>query len=281
MVRIFTDSSADFEPEELAALGIESVPLTVSFGNETFREGIEITKDNFYARMAAEGAFPKTSQPTTADFLEALEGVKRDGDSAVGIFLSSGLSGTWQGACLAREMLEYEDFYPVDSLTATCGLRILVEAAVRFRDAGLSAAEIAAKIEALRSRIRIFASLATLENLRRGGRISPTAAAIGNAVHLRPVLRVTKEGTLEIPAKVIGTVRGIASVAKQFLMREADPAYPVYLIYAHNKENAYALREKLKKAGVEIPEKNVKNLGAVIGSHIGPNAFGIAFVEKE
>lgn len=281
MVRIFTDSSADFEPEELAALGIEAVPLSVSFGDETFREGIEITKDDFYARMAAEGSFPKTSQPATADFVEAFEKAKNAGDSVVGVFLSSGLSGTWQGACLAKEMLDYADCYPVDSLTATCGLRILVETAVRLRDEGLSAAEIAGKIEALRGRVRIFASLATLENLKRGGRISPAAAAIGSAVHLRPVLRVTKEGTLEIPAKVIGTARGIANVAKQFLEREADPAYPVYLIYAHDKENAHSLREKLKSAGVDVPEENMKNLGVVIGSHVGQNAFGVAFVEKE
>ncbi len=279
MVRIVTDSSADFEVAELAAMDVSAVPLSVSFGEETFREGLDITKDAFYTRMATEGAFPKTSQPATADFVDVFEKAKEAGEAVVGIFLSSALSGTVQGARIAKDMLDYADCHIVDSLTATCGMRILVEEAVRLRNAGMEAAEIAAKIEQLKGRVRIFASLATLENLRRGGRISLAAAAIGTAVQLRPVLRVTEEGTLDIPAKVIGTARGIAYVAKEFQKRETDPAYPVYLIYAHEKENADRLREKLKQDGTEVPAENMKNLGVVIGSHVGQNAFGVAFVE--
>ncbi len=281
MIRILTDSSADFDPADIERLGLCVVPLSVSFGEETYRELLDISKDTFYEKMEKEKVFPKTSQPSPSDFIGVLEEAKAAGDTVIGIFLSSGLSGTWQGACLAKEMLEYENCYIVDSLTATCGMRILVEEAVRLRDEGAEAEKIVEAIEALKGRIRIYASLDTLENLKRGGRISAAAAAIGTAVQLKPVLRVTQEGTLDIPTKVIGVNRGIEYVAKQFAAKEADAAFPVYAIYAHEKSNAERLVKRIAKDGTEIPEENIINLGVVIGSHVGRNAFGIAFVEKQ
>ncbi len=280
MIRIITDSSADFDPQDIERLGLGLIPLSVSFGGESYREMYDISKDAFYAKMQTEKAFPKTSQPSTADFIEIFEEAKNAGDTVIGIFLSSGLSGTSGGARLAKETLDYENCYIIDSLTATCGMRILVEATVRLRDEGVEAEKIVETIEELKGRIRIFASLDTLENLRRGGRISGAAAAIGSAVQLKPVLRVTREGTLDIPAKVIGVARGIEYVAKQFSAREKDSAYPIYAIYSHEKSNAEKLVKRIAKDGTEIPEENIINLGVVIGSHVGSNAFGIAFVEK-
>lgn len=280
MIRIITDSSADFDPQDIERLGIGFVPLSVSFGEESYREMYDISKNAFYEKMQTEKTFPKTSQPSTADFIGIFEEAKKAGDTVIGIFLSSGLSGTCQGAFLAKNTLAYENCYIIDSLTATCGMRILVETAVRLRDAGAEAEKIVETIEELKGRIRIFASLNTLENLRRGGRISGAAAAVGSAVQLRPVLRVTREGTLDIPTKVIGVNRGIEYVAKQFATREKDPAYPVYAIYAHEKSNAEKLLRRIAKDGTEIPKAHMINLGVVIGSHVGSNAFGIAFVEK-
>ncbi len=280
MIRIITDSSADFERPDLARLGITCVPLSVSFGEDTYRELEDITKDAFYEKMQNEAAFPKTSQPSTADFLDVFGKAKDRGDTVIGIFLSSGLSGTVQGARLAADTLEYENCYIIDSLSATCGMRILVEEAVRLRDEGMEGAAIAKSIEALKGRIRIFASLDTLENLKRGGRISAAAAAVGNAVQLKPILRVTEEGTLEIPKKVIGVLRGIEYVASQVAAREVDPAFPVYAIYANEKSNAEKLVRRIEKDGIQIPAEQIINLGVVIGSHVGSNAFGVAFVEK-
>ena len=280
MVQIITDSSADFEPAELEKMGVQCVSLQVIFGDREYKENIDITKDEFYNMLENSNISPKTSQPSPADFIDAYKKAKTAGDEVVGIFLSSHLSGTYQGAQLAKTMEDFDDCYLVDGLTATAGTRILIEYAVSLRDSGFSAAAIADKINQIKEKVMIVASLDTLEYLRRGGRISETAALIGTAAHIKPIIRIAGDGKVAIPSKAIGLKRGIKYILKQFLTCGVNDEFPFYILYTHRKENALELAKSFKENGILVPDENILNIGAVIGTHVGPGAFGVAFVSK-
>lgn len=280
MVQILTDSSADLELHELKELNVKYIPLTVNFGDEEYKEIDELGKDKFYEMLENNPNHPKTSQPSTGEFADVFESIKAQGDEVVCLLISSQISGTYQGACLARDMVEFEECYIVDSRTTTAGLRILVELAVKLRDEGKSAKEISESIEAVKSRLNIYASLDTLEFLRRGGRVSDAAAKIGTIAHLKPIIQVDSRGTVEVPMKAIGKKRSIATIVKSFEESKPDTDMTMYLVYSHIKENAMELAEALRKAGCEIPESSIMNIGAAIGTHVGPNAYGIAYVKS-
>lgn len=280
MLRIITDSCSDFENHELKKLNITAIPLCVIFGSEEYKENVNLSKDEFYEKLRSNPNHPTTSQPTPDDFCKVFEKFKQQGDEVLGIFISSKLSGTYQCANLAKQMAEYDNCYIVDSLSATIGERVLVEYAVKLRDEGLSAKEIYQKLEDVKEKLHIYASLETLEYLKRGGRISASAAAIGTLANLKPIIHVGKEGVVETIAKAIGLKKAASTVIKYFEDASCNTEFPVYLIYSNISDNALILREALAKKGYIIHDKNICNIGAAIGTHVGPGAFGIVFMEK-
>ena len=163
MIRILTDSAADLTAKEAAAIpGLHIVPLNVLFEDgETIRDGIDMTRADFYDRLQQADKLPRTSQPSPESFIQVFEEAKAAGDEVVAILISSKLSGTFQCAKLAAEDCEFNDVYFVDSDTASPGEYILIQEAVRLRDEGVSAAEIAAALDLLKKRIRILAVVDT------------------------------------------------------------------------------------------------------------------------
>ena len=191
MIRIITDSAADFSQSELQALSVRCVPMTVSFGEDSYTDGVDLPQEIFWQRMEA-GQNPKTSQPSPDAFLREFEAAKDAGDSVVCILVSSALSGTVQSALIAAGMVEELDIALVDSLAATAGQRLLVQEACRLRDAGSdSVQDIADAVRQLVPRIRIAACLDTLSYLARGGRIPKAAADLGKLVNLKPIVALS------------------------------------------------------------------------------------------
>lgn len=280
MIRIITDSCSDFEKQELESMDITSIPLNVIFGTEEYKENINLTKDEFYEKLTSNPVHPTTSQPTPEDLLKVLDKFKEQGDEVVGVFISSELSGTYQGANLAKQIAEYENCYLVDSRSATVGERVLLEYAVKLRDEGLSAKEIYDKLEAVKDKLKIYASLETLEYLKRGGRISATSAAIGTLANLKPIIHVGSAGVVETAAKAVGLRKATSTIIKFLEDSGYNQDFPLYLVYSYTKDNAILLREALEKKGYFIPEDNIHPIGSAIGVHVGPGAFGIAYVAK-
>ena len=280
MTQIITDSVADFEPEELQRLDVACVPISVAFGESSYRENVDLTKDDFYRLLRQRPEFPRTSQPAPGDFLRAFSPAKERGDAAVMITMSQRFGGIYQGALLAKELLDYPDAYVIDSRGAAGGERILVETAVRLRDEGKTPAEIAASVERLRDRIVLFACPDTMDNLRRGGRVPALVAAIGSAAHVKPVLHIAGDGEVVIAARELGRRRAMRFFAQQMHRRPPDPAFPVYVMYSDVRENAELLAELLRQEGFS-PDGRLINVGVAMGTHIGPNAFGLAYVETD
>ena len=278
MIRIITDSAADFEPAELDRLNITCIPLTVTFGQAEYQENINLSKPEFY-KLLESGQYPKTSQASPQLLLDLFEDAKAAGDEAIYITLSSGISGTYQNACMTKNLAGYDGCYVLDSLNATGGQRIILEYAAKLRDEGASAAEIVEKVELLRSRIVLYACIDTLEYLYRGGRISQTVYAIGSLAQIKPIIRVEPDGTIGVPAKAMGMRKGMDTLCKRIEQQPPCADFPLYIMYTNNRAVGEKLADRVRAMGYDIPDSHIIGVGAAIGAHIGPDACGFVYVE--
>ena len=178
MIRILVDSASDVP--YINSENIYVVPLSVTINDKTYLDGAQLGHDEFYDMLTTTDTFPKSSQPSPQAFTEVFEQAKEKGEELICIMLSSGVSGTYQSACLAKNIVGYDNIHIVDSLTGSYGVYLLVQQAQRMIEKGCSAQEIVAEIEALKGRVMVYLSVDTLEYLYRGGRLSKTSALIGS-----------------------------------------------------------------------------------------------------
>ena len=280
MVRIITDSAADFEPRELESLNITCIPLTVSFGSEDYQENVNLDKTRFYELLAASQDFPKTAQASPQLLVDLFESAEAAGEEAIYITLSSALSGTYQSAMAVKNMVDSENCFVFDGKNGTGGQRMVVERAVQLRDAGLNAKQIITELESFRDKIVLFACINTLENLYKGGRISQTAYAIGSLAQIKPIIQVDVEGRVAVPAKAMGMRKGMDLLCKRLDIQPMDSDYPLYVMYTSDRTVAETLAQRLEESGYAVPGERIIQVGAAIGTHIGPSACGLVYVEK-
>lgn len=281
MVKIITDSAADFEPQEIKKLDIFCVPMQITFGDKEYKENENLTKSEFYELLENGSSFPKTSQPTPYDFEVLIQEVIDNDDECVIITISSALSGTYNNAVLVKDMLEYSKCYVVDSLNATGGERLLVEHAVKLRDEGKSAKEIFDELEILKNKIELHACVDTLEYLYKGGRLSKAAYSVGTLANIKPIIYISREGKVEVASKTLSMRKGIKAICEKLENSKPDANYPIYVVYSNNRENGERLAEYAEKCGCKILSENIINIGATIGSHVGSNACGIVYVAED
>lgn len=276
--RLIVDSTADLIPSLRAKVSV--VPLTLHFGNEEYIDGVTITHREFYEKLIETDVMPATSQATPTAFDEAFAEVAAAGESAVVITLSSKLSGTYQSACIAAT--EYDNIYVVDSASVAIGSAILAELAIQWIEEGVSAKEVADRLEEEKKKVRIVALLDTLEYLKRGGRISKTVAFAGGIMNIKPVAAII-DGEIVMLGKARGSKQG-----NNLLVSEIDKAggvdfnKPVLLGYTglsdlllqKYMEDSKALWEGKKE------RLNTTIIGSVIGTHAGPGAIAVAFFQN-
>lgn len=278
MVRILIDSTADM-PEELRRK-TEVIPLTVTFGTEEYMDGVTISHEEFYEKLIETSILPHTSQATPEQFAKVFRELREAGDSAVVITISSALSGTFQSAQIAAA--DYENVYVVDGQTAAIGGGILAEIALQWADEGMTAREIAARLEKERDNVCVIAMLDTLEYLQKGGRISKTAAIAGNLLGIKPVLSID-HGHINL----LGKARG-SKQANNLLAQEIEKAggidfsKPILLGYTGLSDK---LLQKYIRDSADLWQHGTKELrttiiGSAIGTHAGPGAVAAAFFKK-
>lgn len=275
-IRIITDSAADYTAKEIQKRGVGCVPMSVTFGETTYEDGLDLTKEAFFEKLQA-GEYPTTAQPSPDRFVTIFEEARAAGDDVIAVLISSELSGTYQGALLAKQLVGYDRVHVIDSRNATVSMRILVNEAVKMRDAGNTAQEIVEMLEDLRTRIYLVAGLDTLSYLAKGGRISGGAAGFGNLVNLKPIVTV-EDGKVVLCGKQIGMRRTYKQVQRFVEEHPRDEAYPVYYLYAYDRTNCLNFVATLKKSGIDFGKPHLRGIGATIGAHIGVGAFGIVYV---
>ena len=280
MIRIVTDSTSDLSPQRAAELGVEVVPLAVHFGEETFRDGVDITKEEFYNRLAQVDTLPTTSQVPPETFIQVFQRLTEGGDQVLGLFISGAMSGTNQSANIARGIVDEANIAIVETGTVTFGLGLLVETACRLRDQGFSLSELEQKLTELAGRVRLLAVVDTLKYLKMGGRISGATAVVGGILGITPIITI-QDGLVVSVGKTRGRKAGFQFIDKWLQEKEApDTSLPV--TFGHS--NAPQVMEECmayfgpKLAGADLLPSDI---GAVVGTHVGPGAGGLAFFVKE
>lgn len=277
MVKIMVDSASDMTKELCLEKGMEFIPIAVQLGEEEYLDGVNLNRDYFYEFLTKSEAFPQTSQPSPANFVDIFTACKERQEELIYLALSSSLSGTMQSAILAKNMVEYDGIYIVDSLAATFNIMVMADYAAGLAKEGMTAKEIVEKLEALKSHVKVIAGLDTLEYLAKGGRLSKAAASIGEMVRIKPVIELTPEGEVGVVGKCIGKNKAMVAICKQLEGKKLKTGFPVYLIYSYGEENAASLGSRLNNIGILITD--TLQIGTAIGTHIGPNAFGLIYVE--
>lgn len=277
-VQIITDSTCDLLPEDIARLGVTVVPLTVHFEDVSYQDGVDITKEQFYEKLEASAQLPSTSMVPPGEFVQAFEPFVAAGDEVFGLFISSDISGTYHSACIAKENFPEDKVFVLDSRSASLSLGLLVSEAVRFRDAGHSAADIANLMQPLIQKVRFFAAVNTLKYLRKGGRISATSAIVGEMLGIKPIVSII-DGTIH----PVGKARGMAS-AIDHMLQEAKKNLPNLnygVVIGHSA--APELRDKAI-AAMKTPLKLTSwiccEVGATIGTYGGRGCVGLAYIAE-
>lgn len=280
-VRIVIDSACDLTKEKADALHLDFMPLKTLFGEEEYLDGVTISHREFYEKLIECGTIPTTSQIPPYDFEKKFSEIKKSGDTAVVITLSSLLSGTYQSAMLALE--GYEDcIYLVDSLNVCIGEQNLVQYAVRLRDQGLSAKEIADELDRKKSDICVLAVFDTLEYLKQGGRISKTAAWAGTVLSIKPVISIIK-GEVAILGKARGSKNGNNMLMQQVNQSGGiDFTMPYCLGYSGLDDT---LLQKYITDSASLWENQtdslpISTIGSTIGTHAGPGAIAVSYFHK-
>ena len=281
MIRIITDSAADLTAAELHAPGVTVVPMTVTFPDGTTQEDDgTMTKDEFFARLAADSKLPRTSQPSPAAFMQAYADAAAAGDDVIVITIAQKLSGAYQCAHLAAEDVGFAP-YIVDSESATQGEALVVREALRLRDEEkLSAPLIAAALETFKKRVRIVAIVDSLKHLQKGGRLPAAVAIVGGALGIKPVLAL-QDGVIKLVDKGRGRPGALVAMFKQLDKQGGvDPRYGYTLLYSDDKQLAAPVHHYMHQ-NLHLTGGRVGQIGPTIGTHIGPGAVGVAFVAKE
>lgn len=275
-IKIITDSILDLPAELIREKNIEVLPLLINFGEESYLDGVEITTKEMIDKINATGILPTTAQVTPNRFEETFKKYLDEGYKIVVLTLSSDMSGTYQSACIAKDMLESDDIVVIDSRNVTSGLGLLVLKACELRDKGLGIKEIEEEILKAIPKVKSSLNFESLENLVRGGRLSKTAGTIGSVLGLRLILEV-KDGKMSVKDKVRGSKKALKKLISDFESVDVDFDSPIVLLELLN-EDVY---EGLK---IYFQEKNINyidaKVGCTVGIHSGIKPCGIFFFEK-
>jgi DegV family protein with EDD domain len=273
-VAIVTDSASDLTPEAAAAAGIAIVPLEVTFGDEHYKAGVELSTEEFWRRMTAPDApFPKTAAASSGDFQATFERCFADGAEAiVCIDVAGTLSAAIKSAMIARDQLPDREIHVIDSTSASMGEGVLAQIAVEMAEEGHSAQEIADYLDDRKADLNVFIALDTLEYLKRGGRISGAQAAIGGLLSVKPIITI-KDGKVETVDRPRTRSRARERVIELLIERRAER----FAILHTMADDVEGFRDELiqrAKGGIDPALVSVQPVGPSVGPHLGPGGIG-------
>ena len=273
---VVTDSTA-YIPEDLRnRFNIHIVPLNVVFGEEAYREELELTASDFYEMVRRYGQLPTTSQPPIGQFVELFEQLSKEYDAVISLHLSSGISGTFQGAVAAGNMVEGIDVHAFDSEVSCMVQGFYVLEAAKLAQEGREPGEIIARLEELREKSNAYFIVDDLQNLQRGGRLNGASALIGSLLQVKPVLHF--EDKVIVPFEKIRTKKKAIKRVIELFEQDYQKGEPLQAVIIHGnaEEEAMELKAELEKSYPNA-EFIVSYFGAVIGTHLGEGAMGLGW----
>jgi len=281
-IRIITDSASDISQAEAEKLGMDVIPLKTLFGSEEYLDGVTIDHTAFYNKLIESDVLPTTSQIAPFEYEERFRAAAEKGDEVLCITVSSRLSGCYQSANIAAEEFPGK-VRVVDSLNVAIGERLLVELAVKARDNGLSLDDTARILDEEKKHIRLIALLDTLEYLKKGGRVSSTAAIAGTLLNIKPVIAV-EDGAVAVLGKARGSKNG-HNMLRELVEKSGGINFekPFSLAYTGLSDNL--LRKYIEDSAALYEGKTdclpIHTIGSTIGTHVGPGAIAVAFFSNQ
>jgi len=276
-VAIVTDSTADLPSQLTKSRSITVVPLTLNFEGRSLLDGVDIRPSEFYRKLPNATTHPTTSQPSAGQFAETYARLLNDHDEIVSIHISEKLSGTYASAVQGAEMTDAKRVHVIDSQLVSMSLGLLTLAATEMAAQGSSAASIAERVTSMREKVQTYFSVATLEFLRRGGRIGRASAMLGSVLQVKPVLCI-RDGLVTPLERVRTFDRALNRIIE--LTREVDRGKGLCVIVGHADAEADA--ERVAQALDPVAETlMIQPLGPVVGAHAGPGVVGVGVYAAE
>ena len=275
-VTVVTDSTADVPPDLAAELGIVTVPLRINFGQESFRDQIDLTTEELIRRMERAPALPTTSQPTPAEFAATFQEQVDAGRDVVCVTIGGLLSGTYRSALAGAEQVAPDRIAVVDGATTTMHLGWAAIEGARAARAGADRESVAAAVRDAQARSNLFVVLRTLDYVYKGGRIGKVGQLVGSALNIKPIISV-RDGRVTAIERVRTWKRAVRRLV-ELAQGEGDLS-DIMVLYVDDRSNADAM---LAELGEHFPNASVgiTRCGAVITTHVGPGAIGVATLRR-
>ena len=279
---IAADSSCDITQEEAKEMGITVIPNEIHFGETIYHTGVDLTNDQFYEKLVNGDVLPKTSMITPAQYSQVMKEGLASADYLIVIPLSRMLSGSYNSALIAKDTFSLDEqkrIRVLDCLTVIAGQRIMIDEILKNKD-DMEIDTLCDYILTLSKRIRIYATVGTLDYLFKGGRVSRIQYNLGRLINIKPVIKVIG-GEVKVSAKAHGTKNALKTQIEKLEKHEIDYNYPIYLMYGIDTE----LLDSLLKECENNDHINLENLkkvqiGPTIGTHVGPLAAAVIYIRK-
>ncbi|MBU6081474.1 DegV family protein [Allobacillus halotolerans] len=273
---VLTDSTAYIPDHLIEEKNIYVAPLSVTFGQDTYREFYDITTEEFYEKVKAEKDLPKTSQPSVSEFTTKYEEIAKEHDAVISVHLSSGISGTYQAAVSAGSMIEGVDVYPFDSEISALAQGFYVLRAADLAAEGKTPEEILQELRTMKENMNAYFMVDDLSHLARGGRLTGAQAMIGSLLQVKPLLYFKDKQI--VPFEKIRTSKKAFKRMENLLKETADDAEEVKaaIIHAQREDTAKRWRDELSEKYPNV-EFEISYFGPVIGTHLGEGAIGITW----
>jgi fatty acid kinase fatty acid binding subunit len=280
-VAVVTDSASDMDPARAASLGISIVPLLVSFGNETFSAGVDMSREDFWARVTAPNApIATTAACSPGTFQIAYQKAFDEGaDSIVSVHVADALSGTIKAAQVAKQAFADREIHIVDSQSASMGEGMLAELGIEMSNAGATASEITTALEGRRPDLQVYLALETLEYLKRGGRISGAQAAIGTLLSVKPIIEI-KDSRVETTERVRTRGKARERLVELLAVRPIERLSILHTTQADVEGFAEQLIPKIP-GGIDRSKVTIDLVGPSVGPHLGPGCGGAVALYTE
>ena len=278
-IAIITDSTANLPVESIKRYNIQTIPLKIQWGNETFLDGVDMTLDEFYTRLSHNKTLPTTSQPSSQDFLQVFEKLADQCDGIVVTLISSGISGTVASAQAAARQFNCVPVEIIDTHITSIGQVLIILAAARAAEQGKSLQEVRRTAEEVAQQMRAFFAVETLEYLHRGGRINGATRYLGTALDIKPILYFDHEGKIDALERVRTKRKAMQRLIS--LAEEQANGRPVHagIVHANAPQEAQEFRGEVIKR-LNCSEIFTIEFSPVIGVHVGPGTIGIALYKE-
>ena len=275
-IALVTDSTCDLPDSVVKEKNITVIPLNVHFGEETFLDGIDLQSNEFFEKLSTSDIHPQTSQPSVGRFVEVYNDLLKKHDSILSLHISSKLSATYNSALQAQKEIGNENIKVIDSMNGTLGLGAIVHHMAELNQKGESFENLVIEVEKIIPNAIFMGLVPTLEYLAKGGRIGKARAFMGSILKFKPILSAV-DGEIQSVGKARTLIKGMDFIVDEMKNHKISK---LFIVHANHEERANLLKDKTKDL-IDPKDVIIAEFGPVVGTHLGPGAFGVGFISSE